>query len=206
MIEVKVKQDAINELTKKIDKLSSKTPNAAKKAVNKTAREVKKLLAIEAKAKYTLKRAKFNSDMRVQSASVENLEAVISASGEPIPLINFKVSKGKRATKVQVLKEGGLKKLNSNRGSSDDGINAFVNNIANKAQVRKKDTAKGKAGTRVIHVAVAQRQGDERLKIKEMYGNSVPKMLEKTFDDQKKEIEKRLKENIQKHVKAVIGG
>lgn len=202
MIEIRIDQEALKELNKKFEKLSSESPGEAKKAVNETAREAKKILAAGAKAKYTLKRSNFSGEMKLQSATVGRIEAIIRSTGEPIPLIQFKVSKGKRATKAQVLKKGSPKELKKASGD----IKAFVNNIANRNQIRKKDTDKGKAGSRVIHVGVAQRKGKERLTINELYGSSVPKMLEKTFDEKKSLIVEALKSNLDKHIETTMRG
>lgn len=202
MIEISVDQEALKELNKKFDKLSTESPIEAKKAINETAREVKKFLAAEAKMRYTLKRSNFSGEMKIQSATVGKIEAFIESAGEMQPLINYKLVRGKKATKAQILRKGSPKIL-ENKG---DNIKAFVNNIADKNQRRSKDTKKGAKGTRVIHLGVAQRKGKERLEINELYGNSVPKMIEKTFDEKKPLIIEKLKRNLDKHIESIMKG
>lgn len=202
MIEIRVEDNALKKIEQKLGDMSSKAPSVMKKAVNETAKEAKKALAAKAKATYTVRNAKFTSVMKIKSATVGKPEAVISASGEPLPLLQFKVSRGKKVTKVQVIKEGSLKELKKSRGD----IKAFVNNIANKNQVRKHDTAKGKAGTKVIHKAVAQREGKERLGIEEKYGNSVPVMLgsKRVFGEEEKNINEILGKKLEKHITTIL--
>ena len=128
---------------------------------------------------------------------------VIYAEGEPIPLNKFKISKAGRRVRAQVVKPGHLKELQ--RGS----IKAFVNNIARKGQTRKKDTAKGNAGTAVRHVAVAQRKGKERLVINEKFSNSIPVMLgseKRVYGLVEPYIAGDLQDNLRKIVDAAIGG
>ncbi len=204
MIKYSVEENALKYIEQKLGNLSSKAPSVLKKAVNDTAKQTKKMMSKKAKETYTVKKANFNEVMRIKSATVGNQTAVISAKGEALPLTRFKVSSGKKTTKVQVLKKGNLKELKKSNGD----IRAFVNNIAAKGQVRKKDSAKGKAGSKVIHNAVAQRDGKARLGIQEKYSNSLPAMLgsARTFGELEPQVADMLKENIDKHIKALLEG
>lgn len=204
MISYTVEENALKYIEQKLGNLSKKAPMTLKKAVNDTAKQTKKMMDKKAKETYTVKKANFNEVMRVKSATVANQTAVISAKGEALPLTRFKVSKGKKTTKVQVLKKGSLKELKKSNGN----IKAFVNNIAAKGQVRKKDSAKGKKGSQVIHNAVAQRDGKARLGIQEKFSNSLPAMLgsARTFGELEPDVKKLLKENIEKHIRAVLEG
>lgn len=202
MIETRVDERALKEIENKFDRLSKESPIEAKKAINKTARETKRLLALGAERKYTFRNPNFAKEMRSQSATLSRIQATIKATGEPRVLTDFKIVKDEDTIKAQVLKEGSPKELKK----TDGDIKAFINNIANKNQIRSRDTKKGKAGTRVIHVGVAQRKGKERLTINELYGNSVPKMLEKTFDEKKTLIVEKLKGNLDKHIESIMKG
>ena len=86
------------------------------------------------------------------------------------------------------------------------GIKAFVNNIAKKGQVRSKDTAKGKAGSKVIHIAMAQREGKDRLHINEKYGPSLAAMLSGTYKAQETTIRNDLKNALDKHIASLLEG
>lgn len=208
MIDVEIRFDA-TEIERKLDEIHANGAMVIKKAVNETARRAKKELAINAKKRYTVKKGKFAGEMQLKSATVSNLTAEITASTPPIPLLegdesgakaNFKVSRGKRAIKAQILKEGSLKEIKISN------IKAFVNNIADKNQVREKDTAKGKAGSRVIHIAMAQREGKDRLHINEKYGPSLAAMLSGTYKAQETTIRNDLKDALDKHIASLLEG
>ena len=204
MIRMEVQEGSLKEIERKLGNLDKNGRTVLKKAVNETAKSAKRALAIKAKNTYTVKKANFNAEMKITSAKVGAPEAIITAAGEPLPLINYKVSAGKKGTKVQVLKQGSLKELKYSRGD----IKAFVNNIAKKGQVRKRDTAKGAKGSAVIHKAVAQREGEARLSINEKFGNSIPAMLasKKVFGEEQDSIRNMLKENLYKHIKQMMEG
>lgn len=209
MIDVAIRLENMAEIEQKLDKLNANAANEIKKAVNETARKTKKELAEGARRRYTAKRPKYSDAMQIRGATVSNLTAELTASTPPIPLVdggtdgskaNFKVSVGKKATKVQILKGGSLKELKVG------GIKAFVNNIAKKGQVRSKDTAKGKAGSKVIHIAMAQREGKDRLHINEKYGPSLAAMLSGTYKAQETTIRNDLKNALDKHIASLLEG
>lgn len=208
MIDVEIRFDAA-EIERNLDEIHANGAMVIKKAVNETARRAKKELAINAKKRYTVKKGNFSGEMQLKSATVSNLTAEITASTPPIPLLegdesgtkaNFKVSRGKRAIKAQILKEGSLKEIKISN------IKAFVNNIAKKGQVRSKDTAKGKAGSKVIHIAMAQREGKDRLHINEKYGPSLAAMLSGTYKAQETTIRNDLKNALDKHIASLLEG
>lgn len=209
MIDVAIRLENMSEIEQKLDKLNANAANEIKKAVNETARKTKKELAEGARRRYTAKRPKYSDAMQIRGATVSNLTAEITASTPPIPLMegdesgakaNFKVSRGKRAIKAQILKEGSLKEIKIGN------IKAFVNNIAKKGQVRSKDTAKGKAGSKVIHIAMAQREGKDRLHINEKYGPSLAAMLSGTYKAQETTIRNDLKNALDKHIASLLEG
>ena len=76
-------------------------------------------------------------------------------------------------------------------------------------KARKKDTEKGKAGTAVRHIAVAQRKGEKRLVINEKFSNSIPVMLgseKRVYGLVEPYIAGDLQDNLRKIVDAAIGG
>lgn len=203
MIEVTVDRGSLKRIERRLGEMGSRAPVVLKNAINQTAKQARKRLGTEAQKTYTVKNVGFNKAMKLKSATVSEMEAVIRAKGEPIPLKNFRTSKSGGAVKAQVLKSGSLKPLQKGE------LKAFVNNVARKGQVRKKDTKKGKAGTQVTHVAVAQRKGNARLPIKTLYSNSVPMMLgneERVYGIVEPEIGKMLQENVEKQIKKVLEG
>lgn len=155
----------------KLDGKNQTMEKALKKAVRETAKQARERLAKQAQNSYTVKNAGFKKNMKIRIVSGNQPAAIIRSEGEPLPLKEFKTSKAGKTTRAQVLKHGSLKPLE--RG----GIKAFINNIADKNQVRRKDTKKGKAGSSVRHIAVAQRRGKDRLEINEKFSNSIPVMV-----------------------------
>lgn len=194
----------VNEIRKVLGKLEPEQQNVAlKKALKLTAEQARDRLGKKAQETYTVKKTGFIKAMKIRATSGMVPSATIRSDGKPLPLKDFKVSKAGRTTRAQVLKHGSLKKLE--RG----GIKAFVNNIADKEQTRKKDTAKGKKGSKVRHIAVAQRDGKQRLGIKEKYSNSIPVMLgskKYVYGLVEPYIADNLQENLKKFVDQALGG
>lgn len=203
MIEVTIDRGSLRTIERKLGDMENRAPTVLKNAINQTARQARKRLGAEAQKTYTVKNAGFNRAMKIKNATASEPEAIINAKGEPIPLKNFKISKAGGVAKAQVLKSGTLKPLQI------AGLKAFVNNVAKKGQVRKRDTQKGQKGTQVTHVAVAQRKGAARLPIKTFYGNSVPMMIgneKRVYGIVKPEIEKMVQENVEKQIRKVLEG
>ena len=203
MIEITINRNTLGQIETRLGRMQNQAPSVLKNAINQTAKQARKDLASEAQKKYTIKNAGFNRAMRLKAASVSNMEAVITASGAPIPLKNFRVSKAGGRVRAQVLKSGGLKELEVG------GRKAFVNNIARKGQTRKRDTAKGGKGTQVKHMSVAQRLTEKRLHIKELYSNSIPIMggtEDRVYGVVKPNIQDNLQRNIEYQIRKVLGG
>lgn len=203
MIEITINRNTLGQIETRLGRMQNQAPSVLKNAINQTAKQARKDLASEAQKKYTIKNAGFNRAMRLKVASVSNMEAVITASGAPIPLKNFRVSKAGGRVRAQVLKSGGLKELEVG------GRKAFVNNIARKGQTRKRDTAKGGKGTQVKHMSVAQRLTEKRLHIKELYSNSIPIMIgneDRVYGVVKPNIQDNLQRNIEYQIRKVLGG
>lgn len=203
MIEISYDQNMLAQVERKLGRMKSEAPKVLKNAINQTAKQARKDLATEAQKTYTVKAGGFNKAMKLKGATTSRLEATIKATGEPLPLKSFRISKAGGQIRAQVLKSGGLKPLERN------GIKAFVNNVAKKDQERKKDTEKGRKGSKVTHIAVAQRLGDKRLKIKTLWSNSIPVMIgneKRVYGTVKPHIKDNLKKNVNAQVRKVLGG
>lgn len=177
--------DKLNYVEKRLGDLSNKAPKVICKSINETAKWARAELAKEAQKTYLVKSGQFNKNMKIENARYSNLEATIKSQGAPMELYAFKYSVGKKATKAQVLKSGSLKKLEKS------GIRAFV--------------AKFASG----HRTIAQRQGKERLPIKVLFSNSIPKMLgneKRVYGVVRPEIQKELNKRIKTHIKKVLEG
>lgn len=194
----------MEEVNRALSKLEPKQQNKAlKKALKATALQARERLGEKAQSSYTIKNAGFKKAMRIQQISGAAPAATIHSEGEPLPLYRFKISKARKTTRAQVLKNGRLKELK--RGN----IKAFVNNIAGKDQKRKCNTAKGKKGSQVRHFAVAQRAGKKRLGINEKFSNSIPVMIgsqKHVYGLVEPHITADLHENLQKFINEALGG
>ena len=148
----------LDNIAKQLGEFKDYAPNVLKNAINDTARKSQKLLAAEAKNKYTVKNAGFTKSLQMKNATTKTLTAKIESRGKPLQLSRFKVSPASpktvaKTTKAKVYSESSMKPLKKGE------INAFVTRF--------------KSG----HVAVAQREGKERYPIRVLYSMSVPMMI-----------------------------
>lgn len=179
MITVEVNKASLSYVEKKLGSLKSKAPKVIAKALNKTAKQARKKLAIKAQEAYTVKTGKFNKNMRIKNATAGSLEAIIRSQGKPLKLMNYRVSAGEEMTRAKVLKSSGLKNLIKGN------IKAFVS-----------------------FGQVAQRQGKSRLPIKVLSSNSIPKMIgseKRVYGIVKPQIKSDLKKNIDAQIKELVG-
>lgn len=179
MITVEVNKASLSYVEKKLGDMKSKAPKVIAKALNKTAKQARKKLAVKAQETYTVKTAKFNKNMQIKNASAGSLEAVIKSQGKPLKLMNYRVAAGLEMTRAKVLKSSGLKNL-----------------------------IKGNIKAFVAFGQVAQRQGKNRLPIKVLSSNSIPKMLgneKRVYGIVKPQIKSDLKKNIDAQIKEVVG-
>lgn len=187
----------------KLNNMKQEVPKILKKAVNETAKQARLDLAEEAQKTYTVKNAGFKKALKIKNATNGNLTATLKVTGAPLPLKSFQISKAGGGVRAKVLKSGTLKPLEVG------GIKAFVGNVAKRGQVRKKDTAKGKKGTQVTHIAVAQRQTREKLPIKTLWSNSIPTMIgneARVYGVVKPNIQENLQKNIHRQIDKILGG
>lgn len=185
---------------KLVDDKDSK--QALKKALNETAKQAVKALEEKAQDTYTVKNKGFKNAMKIKKATVNKTAAILHTAGEPLPIMDFKTSRARGTVKAQILKNGSLKNLQKGN------LKAFVNNVADKNQKRKKDTKKGKKGSAVRHYSVAQREGQDRLPIKTLFSNSIPIMIgneRKVFGIVEPHIGENLQINLAKFVGEVLG-
>lgn len=185
--------DRLSYVEKRLGNLSDKAPKVICKAINETAKWARREIAKEAQKTYLVKTGGFNKSMEIKNARYSNLEAIIKSKGKTLPLKSFKFTKPKSGVKAQVLKDGGLKIL------VKDGKKAFYNKIGNKND----------------HYGIAQRTGrpsnkdPKREAIKELFSNSIPKMLgneKRVYGIVEPRIESELDKRIEKHIKKVLEG
>lgn len=181
------------QVERKLGSMKSEAPKALKNAINQTARQARKDLVNEAKKTYTIKVGGFNKAMKIKGATQAKPEATIEAKGKVLGLKDFKVSPATMQTgkdrpevlKAKVLKRSSMKALRMGK------LKAFI--------------AKFSSG----HMAVAQREGKERLPIKTLKSNSIPVMLgneRRVYKVVKPHIKANLKKNVNIQVRKILEG
>lgn len=169
---------------KDMEKASAKIKNA----INRTATEAVRRIKEGRSQGYTIKARRFNQDIKTQRASAAHLDATIKASGRtPTLKDNFKTSKPKAGVKADITKTG-LKSLRTDGGGA-----AFI----------------GPGGQ--ITGLVVQRTTKARYPLRVLYGNSVPKMVEKIWEGERggqgdltDEIREKLMEEIRKEIAKIM--
>lgn len=180
---IEVDQGDLKRVMKKLKDLE-KAPNHLKNAINRTATQALKMIKAGRGQGYTIKAGRFNKDIKVQRANAAHLDATIKSHGKPPTLsVSFKTSYPKAGGKADITKSG-LKKLVKSTGGA-----AFV-------------PSGGKAAG-----LMAQRRGSSRFPIKVLYGNSVPKMVEKIWEGERGgqgDMEQKVKERLHEELMAEI--
>lgn len=181
------------QVERKLGQMKSEAPKVLKNAINQTAKQARKDLAIEAQKTYTVKTGRFNKAMKIKNATPTRLEATIRATGKVMGLKDFKVSPAKIQTgknrpevvKAKVLKSRSMKPLKMGK------LKAFVTKFSSG------------------HVAVVQRRGEERTPIKTFSTNSIPVMLKnerRVYGVVKPHIMQNLKQNVEIQVRKILEG
>ncbi len=193
MIEINYDENMLAQVERKLGQMKSEAPKALKNAINQTAKQARKDLAIEAQKTYTVKTGRFNKAMKIKNATPTRLEATIRATGKVMGLKDFKVSPAKIQTgknrpevvKAKVLKSRSMKPLKMGK------LKAFVTKFSSG------------------HVAVVQRRGEERTPIKTFSANSIPVMLKnerRVYGVVKPHIMQNLKQNVEIQVRKILEG
>ncbi len=191
MIVAEFEPGSLSSLQSKLNKLGADAPKALRTAINQTAKQANKDLAAEAQKTYVVKQSTVTKAMKIQNATVSKLEAVINAKGSPQALSGFKVTPATPrygSRRPSVVKARVLQK-NSPKSLEKGGIKAFV--------------TKFQSG----HVAVAERQGKERIPINQLYSLSVPAMLgneKRVYGVVGPSIESNLQKNVEKQVEKYL--
>lgn len=188
MIRAVVDQKDIDHINKMLTNIGQNAPRVISRALNKTAVSARVRLKNRAQAAYTVKSGKFNKNMNIKKASYGYLCAEIRSEGSPLSIDNFKVSKGKRNIRAQIVAGGGLKTLKKGN------ISAFVG-------VTKNETAKDLNGK------IYQRVGKSRYSIKKLSSNSIPVMIgseERVYGVEKDNIQSDLNKYVSQQIAILI--
>lgn len=177
----------VQTIANQLGEYADKAPTVLKQALNATAKDVRSMLAEQAKEIYIVQKSKFNKAMKIKNASARKLEALIVTAGAPLELIDFKTNPKKPPTGSarpdvmtgKVLVQSSMKRLEMGN------LKAFV--------------AKFKSG----HVSIVQRKGPERLPVKKLLSPSIPKMIgneKQVYGEVEPKIAELLDANIRKYI------
>ncbi len=210
----------LEEIEEQLGSLKDKAPVVLKKALNDTAKWTGRELAKEAQARYQVKTMKFAKEFTISRASNGRLQATLTAEGFPLALSKFKLSppkpivseSGSPAAKVAILQGRPIKEVTNAQGKK-----AFVTEFSSghiavvQRQPGQKYTSKGWKDRKSKWKKYKKRTGRlDNTRIKELYGPSVPKMLEKTgvtkeyLESDESKILEHLKAAVTKHINTEI--
>lgn len=182
MISYEISREDLRYVQKRLKRIETEAPKAFKNAINHTAKEARKKLAVGAQGAYTVKNGGFNSRMRIQNATNTKLYAVIRSKDKPLTITRFHATAPKSGGKADIVKNG-LKELIGPKQ-----IKAF------------------KRGGLIM-----QRKSADRYPVKVLRSVSVPKMLEKVYEGERgiegalgPEIQRTLHDEIRKEVRKLI--
>ncbi len=186
MITYEVNKADIARVQKKLGNLKSKAPIVIKNAINKTAKDARSEIASGLQAAYTVKIGGITSRIPIQYATAGNLVAILRSRDRTltVPRFSYRGNKkgiGGAAAGADIVRSG-IKPIQM------DNIKAF------------------KRGGLIM-----QRRGPERLPVKVLRSNSVPKMVEKVYKGERglkgaldEPIKKSLHDNISAEIAKLI--
>ena len=208
MISIDYDQDMLARVEKKLGSMKSEAPKVLKNAVNETAKQARKDLAVAAQKNYAIKNAGFNKAMQIKMATISNPTAIIQNTGKKIGLYRFSYRKNSPGSekyfnptlKRTQIGKGGIgaagKQLKSGSFSSNRGtkLKWFVAKMGSGHKgIFKRNSSSIKRGSsgeisEIMGPSIAEMIGSER----RVYGVVRPN------------IQKNLKKNIEKQVKKVL--
>ncbi len=119
IVDAKIDKKDVAKINKAFKNISQEMPSTLSKALNNTAKEVRKELVKETKKQYKIKTSAFNREATIQKATPSILTAIIKVSGTVNELKDFSVSPAKYTIgkerpdilKAKVKKKGRFKEL-----------------------------------------------------------------------------------------------
>ena len=148
----------LEKIMRRLDTLPEqlKAPDVLKRALNTTARKVRRQLAKDAVERYTLEQKNaFTKESKVLCANTSTLTATVLAKGPMRDIMDFMTQPNTdtAAAAAKVLNSGTMKPLEAG------GLKAFITTF------------------RSGHTAIVQRRGAERLPVKKLLSPAVPHMM-----------------------------
>ena len=215
-------RDTMEDIERRLGDLSHKAPVVLTKALNDTAKWAGRELATSAQERYRIQKLKFAKEFRTTKATKSNPVATLYASGTPLASSKFKISstspspslKGSQPVKLAILKKQSPQTVTSSRGN---GLEAFVTQFksGHTAVVQREPPrdykSKGWNARKKQWNAFYKRTGKlDKTRVQELYGPSVPKMLErvgvteKFLETEQPRILEHLQKAITKHINTEI--
>lgn len=214
MIRIEVNKEVLKDIEEKLGSLSMKASDVLKKSVNQVAKEARKKLASEAQKTYTVKKTRFNREMKIKNATKSTLCATIMAEGRPLPLADFRTKSNTPtdAAKAKVLKTSMLKSLTLS-GASDSGtdLKAFIATVGSHTGIFQRLTPEARAKQQSYYDGRHYKNGKRTSKknaIKELKSSSVPSMIgdeERVYGKVKMVVQNDLLIAIEKNIDEVLG-
>lgn len=196
--------DIMVQIERKLGALSSEKYKVLKNAINATAKRAKKDIAEKAQEEYTAKKGAISKVSKLKSATATKPEATITVTGKPMELKQYKTRNPKSGSQAQILASGGMKPIQSQRGTK---AKAFLATFASghKAIVQRQD-GKRYSGQGASRRAAKWGSGADMTAIKSLLSISYPKMVggEKVYGALAPEIYENLMENLQKEIRKVL--
>lgn len=184
---IEIKADKVKEAQQLLEHIPGAIPKALKTAINKSIRGAKTEASKKVREEYVIQSSRITETMSFKFASTENLSAYVMSKGRPRALTYFKtrpstipIGRPKNQLFAQVKKSGG-------------------------GTIRGAFLALMKSG----HLGVFNRmEGNASFPIKQLYGPSVPQMLENpsVSDYIETKTQERLESNIDHEVNAFLNG
>ncbi len=217
---VYIPQDIYDRLYTRMKDMPKKIPEVLKGTINDTAKSAKKRMLQEVQKKYLVKSGGFNRTVKIEKATLRNLQAVVYSEGKPIPLYKFKIKKnrGAAAAQAQVLTSNGLKELTLKGGDvNGKDLKAFVQKMKNGHYgVFQRLTGEGRKRQQKYfderdYRKSGYKDGNRKVRrnaIKQLYSLSAPQMAEskRVFPIVRDVIIEELRTSMEKHIASVMEG
>lgn len=196
--------DIMAQIEKKLGALSSEKYKVLKNAINATARQAKKDIAEKAQEEYTAKKGAISKVSKLKNATASNPDATITVTGKTMELKKYKTRNPKSGSQAQILASGGMKPIQSKKGTK---AKAFLATFASghTAIVQRQD-GKTYTGQGAAKRKAKWGSGADMTAIKSLLSISYPKMVggEKVYGELAPEIYENLMENVQKEIRKVL--
>lgn len=217
---VEVPQDVRDRLNRQLKAVPERIPEVLRKAINSAAQFAKKDTPERIKKEYTLKRASERVRQSIaayEPARGKHYQATIRFEGRPEPLYDFHVRKNgvRVSAKANALRSSSLKDLTVVDGGKT--LKAFVQKIetdkgTHHVGVFRRLTRKEAKEQQKYFDELAKNGGKKketkRNAIKQLYSTSIPQMVKNdgVYPKIEADIKEKLRENLDKHIAAVMRG